>query len=387
MQFSIVIPCLNEHETLATVLEKASLGLSASQATGEIIVSDNGSTDGSIEIARAGGARVVHASKRGYGNALQAGIEAAQGRWIVMGDADDSYDFREIPKFVAPLEAGADLVMGCRLPSGGGTIAPGAMPITHRLIGNPGFSFLARWWFNYPGHDVYCGLRAFKKELVEDLKIKSPGMEFAVEMVLKSAVFGKRISEVPITLHKDGRVKARPHLRTVRDGWRTLRLFLAFSPKSLFLWPAMALLLFGVLGYAVSLPGLTIGPATFDVHTLLIASLGWMLGLQMFTFALAAQIGATSRGLQKRGRADKLLDWLPFERVLLVATLLTLIGLGWIAALAAFWLSLDFGRLDYALTMRQLIPAVTTTATGAQLFFGVFFLDATRSWRDYAEAE
>lgn len=387
MQLSIVIPCLNEHETLASVVAKASQGLAAGGLAGEVIVSDNGSTDGSIEIARAGGARVVHASRRGYGNALQAGIEAAQGRWIVMGDADDSYDFREIPKFVAPLEAGADLVMGCRLPSGGGTIAPGAMPITHRLIGNPGFSFLARWWFNYPGHDVYCGLRAFKKELVEDLKIKSPGMEFAVEMVLKSAVFGKRISEVPITLHKDGRVNARPHLRTVRDGWRTLRLFLAFSPKSLFLWPAIALMLFGVLGYAVSLPGLSIGPATFDVHTLLIASLGWLLGLQMFTFALAAQVGATNQGLQRRGRADKILDWLPLERVLLVATMLATAGFLWIGALALFWLSQDFGRLDYAMTMRQLIPAVTTAATGAQVFFGVFFLDAMRSWRDYSDRE
>ncbi len=387
MQLSIVIPCLNECETLGTVLAKAREGLMASGVTGEIIVADNGSTDGSIEIAQRAGARIVHAKKRGYGNALRAGIAAADGIWVLMGDADDSYDFREIPKFVAPLQSGADLVMGCRLPRGGGQIAPGAMPITHRLIGNPGFSFLARWWFHFSGHDVYCGLRAFKRELIDDLEIRSPGMEFAVEMVLKASVFGRRVMEVPITLHRDGRVQARPHLRTVRDGWRTLRLFLAFSPKWLFLWPAVALLAFGIVGYLVSLPGLSIGRATFDAHTLLIASLAWLLGLQMLTFALAAQVGATNQGLQQRGRADWLLDWLPLERVLIAATLLATAGFLWIGALALYWLSLDFGRLDYAITMRQLIPAVTTAATGAQLFFGVFFLDAMRNWRDFSDRE
>jgi glycosyltransferase involved in cell wall biosynthesis len=384
MQLSVVIPCLNEHETIGAVVTKALRGLASSGVQGEVIVADNGSTDGSREIAAELGARVIAVEQKGYGNALQGGIAAAQGDWIIMGDADDSYDFLEIPKFVEAMKQDLDLVMGCRLPTGGGTVAPEAMPWSHRWIGNPGFSFLARLLFGYQGHDVYCGLRAFKRELPQRLHLKSPGMEFAVEMVLKSAVFKASFGEVPITLHKDGRKLAKPHLRTVRDGWRTLRLFLAFSPKSLFLLPALVLLLAGVAGYALALPNVSIGAATFDVHTLLVASLALIVAQQLAVFAVVGQIAAVGQGLAPSGLADKILDWLPLERVLAFSVLLICLGVGWIVALAMGWRAVDFGPLDYRATMKALIPAVTLVALSVQLFSSSFFLSAMRSWRDLA---
>lgn len=383
-RLSVVIPCLNEHETIGTVVGKAVRGLAASGVQGEVLVADNGSTDGSQALAAAAGARVVAVAKRGYGNALQGGIEAARGEWILMGDADDSYDFLEVPRFVAAAQLGeADLVMGCRLPSGGGSVARGAMPWSHRWIGNPMFSRMARWMFGYPGHDVYCGLRAFRRELVDELKLKSPGMEFAVEMVLKASVFGKRIREVPITLHPDGRKLARPHLRTVRDGWRTLRLFLAFGPKWLFFFPAVLLALLGMVGYTLALPSVSIGGATFDVHTLLVSSLCLMLAMQLLVFAISAQIAAGAQGLVPPGRGvDRLLDRLPLERVLAVSALAALIGLGGIGWLGWQWSQAGFGSLPYRETLKQLIPFVTLAALGVQAFMGGFFLSAMRSWRD-----
>jgi glycosyltransferase involved in cell wall biosynthesis len=384
MQLSIVIPCLNEHETIETVVAKAVRGLADASIRGEVLVADNGSTDGSQALAEGAGARVVAVSERGYGNALQGGIEAAQGAWIIMGDADDSYDFLEVPKFVAAIaDDDADLIMGCRLPSGGGKVAPGAMPWSHRWIGNPMFSLMARWMFRYPGHDVYCGLRAFRRELVDELNLRSPGMEFAVEMVLKASAFGKRIREVPITLHKDGRKLARPHLRTVRDGWRTLRLFLAFGPKWLFFFPAVFLALLGTLGYALALPSLSIGGATFDVHTLLVSSLSLMLGMQLLIFAISAQIAAGAQGLVPKGRdVDRLLDRLPLEKVLAWSGVAGLLGFGGIVWLFVSWSAAGFGTLPYRETLKQLIPFVTLAALGVQAFMGGFFLSAMRSWRD-----
>lgn len=383
-RLSIVIPCLNEHETITTVVEKAVRGLHSAGVEGEVLVADNGSTDDSRALAQAAGARVVPVATRGYGMALQGGVAAASGDWILMGDADDSYDFLEVPKFVAAIEAGpADLIMGCRLPSGGGKVSPGAMPWSHRWIGNPMFSWMARRMFAYPGHDVYCGLRAFRRPLVEELHLRSPGMEFAVEMVLKASVFGKQIKEVPITLHPDGRTKARPHLRTVRDGWRTLRLFLAFGPKWLFFFPAVLLALLGTLGYALAIPSLSIGGATFDVHTLLVSSLCLMLAMQLLLFAISAQIAAGAQGLVPKGQGvDRLLDRLPLERVLGVSALAALIGFGGIAWLAWQWRAAGFGSLPYRETLKQLIPFVTLSALGVQAFMGGFFLSAMRSWRD-----
>jgi glycosyltransferase involved in cell wall biosynthesis len=230
-EVSVVLPCLDEADTVATCVEKAWRALRESGIDGEVLVADNGSRDGSPELAAAAGARVVHVAERGYGHALAAGIAAARGRWVLMGDADDSYDFGELPAFVAKLREGFELVQGCRLPSGGGTILPGAMPPAHRWIGNPFFSLLARRCFGAPVRDVYCGLRAFERELVLRLGQRCTGMEFATEMILLASRAGARMGEVAITLHPDGRRAHPPHLRTLRDGWRTLRLFLAHGAR------------------------------------------------------------------------------------------------------------------------------------------------------------
>ena len=225
-ELSVVMPCLNEEDTLGTCISKALRAMGEKGVAGEIIVADNGSTDRSVEIAKSMGARVVPVAERGYGAALQGGIEAARGRFVIMGDADDSYDFLEIPRFVEKLREGFDLVMGCRLPSGGGSVAPGAMPKLHRWWGNPMFSAMVRGMFGAPIHDVYCGLRGFTKEHCEKLDLRCTGMEFATEMVIKSSLFEARIAEVPITLHPDGRKTHAPHLKTFTDGWRTLRFFM-----------------------------------------------------------------------------------------------------------------------------------------------------------------
>lgn len=217
-ELSVVMPCLNEADTLATCIEKAQRAFSASNIAGEIIVADNGSSDGSQAIASRLGARVVHVQAKGYGNALMGGIEAARGRYIVMGDADDSYDFLEIPKFLEKLRQGYDLVQGCRLPAGGGQVMAGAMPFLHRWWGNPMFSFMAQRWFYAPIHDVYCGLRGFTPELYDRLNLRRTGMEFATEMIIKTSLFRYKIAEVPITLHPDGRTSHAPHLKTYRDG-------------------------------------------------------------------------------------------------------------------------------------------------------------------------
>jgi len=225
VEVSIVMPCLNEADTLAICIEKAQRAFTKCGVKGEVVIADNGSTDGSPEIARSMGARVVHVAAKGYGNALKGGITAARGKYVIMGDADDSYDFLEVPKFIEKLRAGFDLVQGCRLPSGGGRILPGAMPHLHRWWGNPMFSLMVRNMFWAPIQDVYCGLRGFTKDLYERLDLRSPGMEFATEMIIKSSLYNVRITEVPITLHPDGRKAHAPHLKTFRDGWRTLRFF------------------------------------------------------------------------------------------------------------------------------------------------------------------
>ena len=254
IEVSIVMPCLNEADTIGTCVTKALRALRDAGINGEVIVADNGSTDRSKQIATSLGARVIEIQNRGYGNALIGGIDRAHGRFIIMGDADDSYDFGEIPKFVAKLREGHDLVQGCRLPSGGGRVMPGAMPILHRWWGNPAFSIMARWWFCAPIHDVYCGMRGFTKRLYERLDLQSPGMEFATEMIIKASRYEARIAEVPITLHPDGRKSHPPHLKTFRDGWRTLRFYLMHCPRWLFLEPGKLLIALGLIGYALSLP-------------------------------------------------------------------------------------------------------------------------------------
>ncbi len=373
IDLSVVIPCLNESDTLAVCIRKALEGIREAGVAGEVIVADNGSTDGSQDIATKEGARVVSVAAKGYGSALMGGIAAAQGKWIVMGDADDSYDFREIPKFVAKLRQGCELVQGCRLPSGGGTVAPGAMPWSHRWIGNPMFSALAARWFRAPIHDVYCGLRAFTKDLYQRLDQRCTGMEFATEMIIKSSLGGARISETPITLHKDGRVAHAPHLRTVRDGWRTLRFFLLCTPQWLFMIPGITLLLLGVLAWALALPGVKIAGASFDAHTLLVGSMLIICGFQAVCLGMLTEKFAVSEGIlppRKRARPG---EWLlRLESGLILSAALFALGVALISIVFIRWASEGFGPLDYARTMRLVVPGITFSVLGVQLFFVVF---------------
>src|SRR5215467_10709119 len=302
IEVSVVMPCLNEADTLTVCVEKCHTAMRAAGIHGEVIVADNGSTDGSQAIASRMGARVVNVADRGYGRALRGGIAAARGRYIVMGDADDSYDFLELPRFVNALRAGYDLAQGCRLPSGGGTIRQGAMPFLHRWWGNPMFSAMVRSMFWAPVHDVYCGLRGFRKELFEQLDLRSSGMEFATEMIIKSSLQNAHIAEVPITLHPDGRKAHAPHLHTFRDGWRTLRFFLMCSPRWLFLYPGITLAALGLLGYSLAMPGVRIEGVRFDAHTLLVATLAILVGHQAIVFAICAKSVAIAEGLHPRNR-------------------------------------------------------------------------------------
>lgn len=380
LELTILMPCLNEAETLPQCITKARRFLAEQQVAGEVLVADNGSTDGSAELASKLGARVVMVAERGYGHALRGGIAAARSRFVIMGDADDSYDFAALGAFLAQLRAGADLVQGCRLPVGGGTIEPDAMPPTHRWLGNPLFSALARRMFRVPVNDIYCGLRGFRRELIPTLDLRCEGMEFATEMLIKASLRGVRIAEVPITLHRDGRTAHPPHLRTFRDGWRTLRFFLICSPRWLFVYPGLALLAFGALGYAVAMPGLTLFGATFDAHTLLFASLALMLGYQAVLFGWMARTLAAREGfLQETKWLARLREVLSLERGLFFGSVTLLAGVALLLAAVWQWQSVQFGRLDYAHTMRWVIPGVTLTALGFQTVLASFFV-AVLGW-------
>ncbi|MFZ3375558.1 MAG: glycosyltransferase family 2 protein [Chthoniobacterales bacterium] len=375
IELTIVMPCLNEAETLAGCIAKAQLGIQHSGVRGEILVADNGSKDDSVLIAGKLGARVVYVKKKGYGNALRGGIQAASGKWILMGDADGSYDFSETDRFVKKLQEGFELVTGCRLPRGGGKILPGAMPFSHRWLGNPLFSRMARHMFEAPIHDVYCGLRGFTRELYDRLGLQCDGMEFATEMIIKASLHGARIAEIPITLYPDGRRTQAPHLRTVRDGWRTLRFFLVFSPRWLFLAPGFVLALLGLVGYVVALPGLNIGGVTFDAHTLLFSSLAILMGYQSVLFAICAKTFAINEGLlPKDPRVDDFFKLIYLERGLGIGALVFLAGIILLGEAVLQWQSAHFGRLDYAVTMRWVIPGATLTALGFQTILSSFFV-------------
>jgi glycosyltransferase involved in cell wall biosynthesis len=372
---SVVMPCLNEADTLATCIRKARSAFDDAEIAGEIVVADNGSDDGSVEIAKELGARVVHVEERGYGSALMGGIQAARGPFVLMGDADDSYDFLEIPKFVEKLREGFDLVQGCRLPSGGGRVLPGAMPFLHRWLGNPMLSALARLMFRAPVRDAYCGMRGFTKAHYERLDQRCTGMEFATEMIIKSSLHDVRIAEVPITLHPDGRKSHGPHLRTFRDGWRTLRFFLLYSPRWLFLLPGLVLVLAGLLGYALVLSGATVLGAKLDAHTLLVASLSLLMGFQSVLFALFSKTFAISVGLMPEdSRLDRFYEYATLERGLLIGGVALVVGVGLIAGTALHWQSTGFGPLDYPRSMRWVIPGVTLAALGFQTILSGFFV-------------
>jgi glycosyltransferase involved in cell wall biosynthesis len=375
VELTIVMPCLNEADTVGTCVRKAHAAIEQLAINGEIVVADNGSSDGSQAIASEHGARVVPVAAKGYGNALMGGIAAAKGKYIIMGDADDSYDFGEAPKFVERLREGYELVQGCRFPRGGGTIKPGAMPALHYWLGNPLFSFLSRLWFRAPINDIYCGLRGFTKDLYNRLDLRCTGMEFATEMVIKSSLYQAKIAEVPITLHPDGRKAHPPHLKTWRDGWRTLRFFLLYSPRWLFLIPGLFLVLLGLIGYGLALPGVTIRGAKFDAHTLLFASLFLLCGYQALLFAVFTKVFAISEGLMPPDdRLTRFLKVITLEKGLILGTLTVLAGVFLLVGAINQWWEAGFGRLDYAVTMRWVIPGVTLVMLGFQSFFGSFFV-------------
>jgi glycosyltransferase involved in cell wall biosynthesis len=374
-EVSVVIPCLNEADTLGSCIRKAQQALSEAGIQGEVLVADNGSTDGSVEIATGLGATVVPVPERGYGHALMGGFAAARGRFLVMGDADDSYDFRAIPSFVARLREGFDLVQGCRLPSGGGTVMPGAMPFLHYWLGNPMFSWLARRWFGAPIRDVYCGLRGITRETYLSLEQRCTGMEFATEMIVKATLRGARIAEVPITLHASGRRSHGSHLRTFQDGWRTLRFFLVYSPRWLFLFPGALLVLLGLVGYALALPGVRLAGAHLDAHTLVVASLSILLGYQSVLFYVSTKTFAIREGLLPGDeRFEAFFEVATLERGLLAGAAALVLGLGLILVALNRWRLAAFGDLDYAATMRWVVPGATLTALGFQTILSGFFV-------------
>ena len=371
-ELSIVMPCLNEAETLATCIGKARRFLDGHGVAGEIIVADNGSTDGSQEIARRLGARVVDVPERGYGSALHGGITAARGRYAILGDSDDSYDFSDLGAFLERLRAGDALVMGNRF---AGRILPGAMPPLHRYLGNPVLSALGRIFFRSPVGDFHCGLRAVNRKAYDEIAPTTSGMEYASEMVIKATLAGLPISEVPIVLHPDGRSRP-PHLRSWRDGWRHLRFMLLFSPRWLFLIPGSLLFGLGFLASVWLATGMRrVGPAYLDIHTLLIAGLACLLGYQLIVFALFTKVFAISEGFQPMpGYLDRLFRHVSLETGILLGLVLTLAGLGALLAALLRWRAAGFGELDPRETMRQVIPGSILLVLGIQTVFSSFFL-------------
>lgn len=372
IEMTILMPCLNESETLGTCVRKALDYLSRSGIAGEVLVADNGSTDGSQAIAEGLGARVVAVPTRGYGAALIAGIAAARGRFVIMGDSDDSYDFTDLDAFVAKLREGFVLVMGNRFRGG---IRPGAMPALHRYLGNPVLSTIGRVFFGAPVRDFHCGLRGFDRDAIRGLDLRAPGMEFASEMVVKATVQGLSITEVPTTLSPDGRSRP-PHLRSWRDGWRHLRFLLVFCPRWLFFYPGAASFLSGLLVMAVLLPApLHVGGVTFDVHTLLYGAGAVIMGFQAMQFWAFAHIYGAQQGVvPEEKRLTALLARLGLEPALIVAGLLVLVGLALGVATVAIWGAERFGPLEGMGAMRMAIASVTSMVLGVQMAFGAFFI-------------
>lgn len=372
VELTILMPCLNEAETLAACIRKAKRFLRENRIAGEILVADNGSTDGSQALARRNGARVVPVAEKGYGSALLGGIAAARGRYVIMGDADDSYDFYRLGAFVRELRAGADLVMGNRFQGG---IAPGAMPWLHRYLGNPVLSGLGRLFFRSPVGDFQCGLRAFRRDSIQQLDLQTTAMEFASEMVVKASLFGLRVAEVPTTLEPAGRSRP-PHLQTWRDGWRYLRFLLLYSPRWLFLYPGFALILAGLSGVAILLPGpLRLGRVTIDVHTLLYAGMAIVLGYQGVLFAVFTKVFAISEGLLPEDpRLTRLFRYVRLETGLLFGGLMLVLGAGLSLFAYLSWGSRSFGPLNPSETFRLAIPAVLLLILGVQTVLYSFFL-------------
>ena len=375
IELTILIPCLNEAETLGDCIAKARLGIERSGVQAEIVVADNGSSDASVNIAKDLGVRVVHVAERGYGNALRGGIQTAFGKWILMGDADSSYDFSEADRFVRKLKEGFDLVIGCRLPSGGGRIVRGAMPWQNRWLGNPVLSLLARVFFKCPVHDVNCGLRAFTKVAFQKMELKTTGMEFAPEMVFKSTLEQLKIIEVPITLYRDNRSR-RPHLRPWRDGWRTIQFMLIYSPRWLFFTPGLVLSLIGIaLSVALSFNDIRFGEAVLSVGTLSIASMMVVFGFQLIVAGVSTKVFAIAEGLLPPDRRFTcLLKVFTLDRGIIAGAIIVLAGVILLSRALWIWQQTGYGQLSYPENLRRLVPAALLIIVGSQSIFSSFFL-------------
>ena len=371
------MPCLNEAETVAQCIEKARLGIQRAGVRGEIIVADNGSTDGSQAIAEKLGARVVPVKEKGYGSALRGGINAASGKWILMGDADDSYDFSEITGFVKKFQEGFELVMGCRLPIGGGTIMPGAMPWKNRWIGNPVLSFIGQLFFKCPARDFHCGLRGFTRAAFEKMDLQTTGMEFASEMVIKATLKRLKITEVPTTLHKDGRSRP-PHLKPWRDGWRHLRFMLLFSPRWLFLVPGLLLSVLGIaVSAALSCKTFHLGAVVFNVGTLAVACMTVIIGFQLVAFAFYTKVFAIAEGLLPDDpKLTRVFKVFTLEKGILLGLAILLAGIILLVHALWIWRRTGYGNLSPEDNLRRLIPAVTLVVIGVQTIFSSFFMSA-----------
>lgn len=372
LELSIVMPCLNEAETLGICIQKAQRFLNTNTIAGEIIIADNGSTDGSQTITKQNGAILIKVPKKGYGNALKGGIEAASGTYVIMADADDSYDFENLMPYIIKLRGGNDLVMGNRFKGG---IKPGAMPFLHKYLGNPVLSFLGRLFYKINIGDFHCGLRGFSKEAYHRMDLKTTGMEFASEMIVKSKLNGLKITEVPTILYKDGRTR-KPHLKTWSDGWRHLRFLMLYSPNWLFLIPAVVMIFIGLFASVL----LIIEPVfvegiIFDIHTLMYSSSLVLIGFQFLIFYALTKIFAVENGLlPKSNRYHKLFKYINLEKGLIIGLILLIIGFFLSYKGLSVWKASDFGTLRPTDTFRLIIPAVFTILLGIQIIlFSLFF--------------
>lgn len=374
MELTIVMPCLDEAETLSVCIKKAQNFITEANIEGEVVIADNGSTDGSVDIAKFFGARVVHVPVRGYGAALQKGIEAARGEFVIMGDADDSYDFSHLSPYMEQLRAGHDLVMGNRFKGG---IKQGAMPFLHRYLGNPVLSFLGRLFFKIPVGDFHCGLRGFRRDTVLSLGLTTPGMEYASELVVRMALAGGSMVEVPTILSPDGRSRA-PHLNTWQDGWRHLRFLLMFSPRWLFFYPSVMILLLGIMLTVLLAPGaVSLTPnITLDIHSMIVGCFCVLVGMQGVSFAIVARRYAALRGfLPFTAQVRYLVDTLTLETVLIVAALFFAGGIGGLIYCISNWVSVHLGALEYGSLIRILMLSGTAIALAVQLAFTSFLAE------------
>ncbi len=372
IELSVVMPCLNEAETLAICIKKAQGFFEREKISGEVIIADNGSTDGSQQIAKSLNATVVNVPQKGYGSALRGGIEAANGKYVIMGDADDSYDFSNLMPYLLKLREGYDLVMGNRFKGG---IKPGAMPFLHKYLGNPVLSFIGRLFYKSNIGDFHCGLRGFSKKAYYTMILKTTGMEFASEMIVKASLKNLQITEVPTILSPDGRTRP-PHLNTWRDGWRHLRFLVLYSPNWLFLIPGLILMVFGLITSAVLISGpISIGSVNFDVHTLLFSSGFFLIGFQFILFyGLTKVFTVENELLPKSKKYDRLFNFINLEKGLIAGFILVIVGA--ILSVLAYsdWQAIGYGNIESTAILRRVIPAITLMLLGVQIIlFSLFF--------------